>query len=943
MKKLFIAVLMMALPILAFGQYTELTPGFDGSPNSYFGSWGANAENYVKLTPTASSIRLDSVRVYGYRPATTTAQTLNIRVTIYSPDAAITGDCGCTDGPGTVLRQYPSATTTYAMNWGTGVTGAKWFAFQLPPDTITGAFIVGIKYVSVTAPGTAYPSVLFDDGTTPIACCNQYWNYQAAPGIRDNEGMFTNTPGPQYIAIKGTVFGQAAPGHLTISNLYGFGPALLDSTVVDTLLLGNSGGTTLTISDIHSSNGDFTTDPVGAGIVIAPGATHRLAVYFTPSAEGIASATLEFTDDVPASVVTAQELTGTGVGWTNLVFFENFWNENSVNGGWTQYRFDSLASQDWSFYYDGQHAGAVHNVWAGHTYSSADSFVTDILGTPQLTAPVGGTVTVNYYERVFWYPDYYEFHGLCLADSDTTWSVIAELLPADVNDWTDHPTTWYVTGLDSEYTQFMLGFLYQGADATTWYVDDILVKDVPQVPPFLTSEPRGDAFDSGQELVADAFDPNNDPFVVEAHIEEVTATFTAYTMTETPAGSGHFCINFTDFLTGAGTYNYYITATDDDGETRFPETGYYTFEVQSQAGATEIVYHDGSWENAHYYNNFDSEDAVQFTPAAYPFMLTGAKVAILNLFPDAAHQQIVVKVYDDDGAAGLPGTVLYEGTTGSIGNECDGLIDTAYVYYYAPVVFHTDLTINDGTFYISVKNPSDAVAGACEAWCFDTLGLGNSYYYDAAAESWTPLATEDGDVMINALGYAVADPILTLYPNPVNTTASIYVHSAPGTPITGALPFPMNLYVSTTPGGAQTLVAGSPFTTSPISVSTTVDARDFFNAKYLYGPVDLMREIPTVEPDYVTTSVLTPTPAGIGIAHLTDDVVTNFDPSLELPAPVNFNTPTLVTLNEVTGEKQVASMKRHLGKANYTISHDKAMRGPVRELPSERMSFETAR
>jgi hypothetical protein len=930
MKKFWIIVLALFLvPVLAFAQYDTLKLNLDYASFSYFGSWGANAEGYVKLVPTSAQFRMDSVKILLYRAATTVAQTLNIRVEVFSPNGTPAGGtCGCTTGPGTLLHQYPSASGTYACNFGTGVTGFKWFSFLVPHDTLTGTFVMGIKYVSIAGPGTTYPSILFSTNASLLTCCDQYWNYQSAPGVRDNEAMFTTTPGPQYIEAKGNRIGAAAPGHLTLGTLEGMGGALLDSTVTDTLVLGNSGGTALTVLSVVSSSPAYTTDPLGT-FTINSGQMRKLAVHYTPTVAGPDTTTLTFTDNVPGLQVSTKTLWGRGIAHTNVLIYENWWN---ANGAWPIYRFgnDTSAAQ-WGLYYSGAHSDDFCNLALGHPYTATGvPPVDDVVLTPFLMAPASHNIRVDWREQTL-YPTFVVWHGLVVADSDTNVYVLDSLALANATqDWADYPTTWYISGIDSAFSRFEVGFEYAGTDADIWYLDDINVSDVPQLPPVISgAEPHGDAFTSAHQLYCNVFDPNNDPFTVTAHVTPFGGAEGLFNLTETPAASGHYCIEFTSFLSGAGSYSYYLTAQDAFGSSRWPESGNYTFEVQSMSGATELIHHDGVWNNAHYYNNMGDMDAERFTPPSYPFLLTGAKVGILNGWPDYTHQQIQVRVYADDGAGGLPGTLLYDQVTGSISRDCAGFPDTTYTNHYDEVVFFpSGLTINSGTFYIAVKNPDGAVAPATEGWTLDTLGNGTTYYYNAGTSTWSLQPDSTGGLMTSAIGFvAPAAPHLAAYPNAGNTALLVYDAAVSGG--SGPLPFPMNLYVRTTWTGTPTLVSGSPFTTSPITYVPTSNLA-FFTGTYLYGGLNLSTEIPGTMPVLSTSSLVPSAPSGIRVASAADAV--RWNSKSTMPVRTTEYVPSVVVRNSVTGESVVVpfSIKRGKPTSKATLDMNPLHVGPTR-------------
>jgi hypothetical protein len=918
MKRFLTLVLMLAaVPLLSFAQNVTLTSGFDGSPEILFPNLTAGCELFDRITPAYSTFTVDSVRLYLYRANTSVAPTVNFKVNFYSLNGVDSGSCGCTTAPGTLLGSFPM---TYTF---TSAPSAVYLKLNINPNlAINGAFMMGYELVSISGGGTGYPSILADEEDN-IDCCNQYFQSSTTGGYYDNNSGTAS--GAYYMAAIGVNSGTALPGRLTVK-YPGLQSVSVDSTVADTLVFGNDGGVNLTITSITSNNTAFSTNSIGSGIVVAPGASAKLAFYFHPIVAGDTSCTLSVTDNTPALRVTSVPLTGRGISHTNLFMFDNLFNGNGY-GSWVLNRFgaeDETAT--WDFFYNPQHSSGTSNIWANHGYtaSGADN-VDDILGTPKLPAPAGNAVSVEFRNNQLFGSDVFE-HDLTISRLDT-WRLSATLDPTSDNEWMDYPYMYYLTGITDS---FRVGFRYTGVFADEWEIDDILLKAVPPAPPYLFAEPRGDAFSTAHEIVCDAFDPNGDNFAVVAHIEAVTATFVDYPMTETPAGSGHFCLNFTDFVTGAGTYNYYITATDiTNSIARFPLSGSYQFKVQGQTGATELIYHDGVWNNAHYYNNMGFEDAVRFTPSAYPYLLTGAKIGILNIFPNSFHEQLEVKVYAGDGTDGLPGTVLFDGTKGSIGNYCAGMNDTTNQMYYAEVVFGGNILINSGTFYIAVKNPATAVSGEAESWTLDTLGLGNTYTFDPTTSTWAADNVAFGDAMISALGYtAPATPVLTVRNNLGNTAVSIYVNG-----VTGTIP-PTNLYYSLTPepDASYTLVSGSPFTTSPISQTypAGLNIKGFYKAVTISGPTYFDRLVPPTDPINPTCSVATQPSSSIRVAAASPNAL-NYIPNAVSPK-FDVKGLNLISVNPKTGERKLIPMNRSLGAVDNsaTITVSPNSRGPVR-------------
>ncbi|MBU1983334.1 hypothetical protein KJ815_02875, partial [bacterium] len=223
----------------------------------------------------------------------------------------------------------------------------------------------------------------------------------------------------------------------------------------------------------------------------------------------------------------------------------------------------------------------------------------------------------------------------------------------------------------------------------------------------------------------------------------------------------------------AGNYEYYVQMRDNaDRPVRDPvgaPVNFHTFTVGDLCEAA-IAYDDGTaefygWSDGGTLNDF--EWAVKFTPVGVPYVLCGASVAVSHGLPDTMHSPIQVRVYDANGAGGQPGTLLWQGSHGSIGNEIGGL--SAGIHW-------ADVVIRDGggeklmlsvpEFYISVSNLG---FGKYEAFGRDANGPNahRSYFYDPCEVEWfsedDTTASDNaypGNRMIRALGYAVAPPDL---------------------------------------------------------------------------------------------------------------------------------------------------------------------------------------
>jgi hypothetical protein len=140
----------------------------------------------------------------------------------------------------------------------------------------------------------------------------------------------------------------------------------------------------------------------------------------------------------------------------------------------------------------------------------------------------------------------------------------------------------------------------------------------------------------------------------------------------------------------------------------YPDEDYCDVEWGFPQGPYEILYDDGSAEDLFVWSSAGNENAVKFTPAGYPATVIGGRVFVGDgLFPAGSWMgtEFAIKVYDDDGTDGLPGTML-----DSIG---------VLVSNYGWISFWgLDVTLDDGEFYISMlqltSSPNAAPIGIDE-------------------------------------------------------------------------------------------------------------------------------------------------------------------------------------------------------------------------------------
>jgi M6 family metalloprotease-like protein len=224
-----------------------------------------------------------------------------------------------------------------------------------------------------------------------------------------------------------------------------------------------------------------------------------------------------------------------------------------------------------------------------------------------------------------------------------------------------------------------------------------------------------------------------------------------------------------------GTCEYYIRATDNYGTSNsLPVTApnqTYSFDIGDLCGA-ELAYDDGTAERYNYCTDsygIYTDWAVKFGPVSVPYLLCGARFVISRLLPDTIHDNVMITVFAGDGTDGSPGSLMYYGATGSIGNVLGGLPAGTN---WANAIFRDSegdpLMITTPEFYISISNLN---VGEVEALGRDISGVNQhrSFFFDPCEEHWfsedDTAASENaypGNRMIRAYGYALSAPNVTI-------------------------------------------------------------------------------------------------------------------------------------------------------------------------------------
>jgi hypothetical protein len=214
-------------------------------------------------------------------------------------------------------------------------------------------------------------------------------------------------------------------------------------------------------------------------------------------------------------------------------------------------------------------------------------------------------------------------------------------------------------------------------------------------------------------------------------------------------------LTYTDMNVAGGLHTYYLTAMYNDNESEASNT---TTAFVLPAMNVELIHDDGTAETGITVGS-THQMAVKFSYTTQ-VSVKYAKVYVQTL----GSAGIIIRVFDNDGANGMPGTQLaqyqYPAASVTLG--------------WNWIALPADINVADGEFYLGILETTNASA----------IGLdtsSNGFSYQRLATTWEPVTT--GEIMIRAIvQYPVANddnvtPALTLdasnYPNPFNPETTI--------------------------------------------------------------------------------------------------------------------------------------------------------------------------
>ncbi|MCK4272808.1 carboxypeptidase regulatory-like domain-containing protein, partial [bacterium] len=354
----------------------------------------------------------------------------------------------------------------------------------------------------------------------------------------------------------------------------------------------------------------------------------------------------------------------------------------------------------------------------------------DWLVTDTITVPTSKAFLVLLdFQQFGAYPSYYIYHGVWASTgsndpNDGQFSEVMEIGPGTHGAWTASPTV-DLTAYAGQ--KIFLAFVYQGDYADWWGIDNIDVHTETNAPMTLDHDPRGDTDDTTPTITATVIDADGVDTVMVWYDTGAKA-FVSLPMTLTGVLADEYSADLP--IGGLGTVDYYIEAIDDLGVGM--TTDISAFDICVFEGY-EQAYDDGTVENAYTWGG-EVRWAVRFSPLVYPCTLTTAEAGIFHGWPDDPHDKLVFEIYDDDGAGGFPGSLLYgPDSTGSIGNVIGDPAPFKYNLHWATCCLKEEVIITEGDFYVSVATNLFGSEGIeCDVNTPNT----RSYVFDPNTLTW---------------------------------------------------------------------------------------------------------------------------------------------------------------------------------------------------------------
>jgi hypothetical protein len=297
---------------------------------------------------------------------------------------------------------------------------------------------------------------------------------------------------------------------------------------------------------------------------------------------------------------------------------------------------------------------------------------------------------------------------------------------------------------------------------------------LPNQPPIILHDPLHDMAPGAGSITSRVSDPS-----LVASVASVKmffrisggSSFDSLTLTPT-VNPSEYAASLAAF--GIGSFEYYLRSTDNTALASYlpsnAPASLFQFDVDNLC-AQELVYDDGSAERFNWTDGNQTTPfqwAVKFTPPPGSYVLCGARFAASRSLPDSAHSPVHVAVYAADGPLGMPGTILWQTTTGSVGNVVGGLpAGTNWSEVLVRDAFGQPLPVTS-PFYIALSNP---VSGQYEAFGRDisSPNAHHSYVFDGCLSLWfseddttTTINAHPGNRLVRAQYYSALPPAVVI-------------------------------------------------------------------------------------------------------------------------------------------------------------------------------------
>ncbi|MCK4358094.1 MAG: T9SS type A sorting domain-containing protein [Candidatus Cloacimonetes bacterium] len=235
-----------------------------------------------------------------------------------------------------------------------------------------------------------------------------------------------------------------------------------------------------------------------------------------------------------------------------------------------------------------------------------------------------------------------------------------------------------------------------------------------------------------------------------------------------PIQTGIIDTFYTDDTVDPGNIYYYVvTAVYDEGESDYSNEDWVFVEI---ANAVELAYDDGTAEDSYCAGAALNYLAVRITPDDYPVRLIRLKYFVTDIV-----SMLILRVWDDDGTGGLPGTQFLDPV---LTVPISDLIENDWSVITIPESY--DIMINDGDFYIGWMEPANSSLIGVDT---DGPAFNRSYQYTGGI--WFDYTSGiPQNLMMRAVvetlhgvddehDISQFDCLLQNYPNPVKNTTTI--------------------------------------------------------------------------------------------------------------------------------------------------------------------------